>query len=167
MIDLSDVQTVVLSKLGTELSKGVDVAPTGDTPVPFAFTVSVSGEYTRAEDTKKTPTSQSLTLEVLASILHDCGVVREHAIKAIVKATTEKISLGKDAKAALMQRTGVAEAMEKVKAAMEKLPKTPVKGAFKMDNVSVVSMSGVILGDSFKPHDDKADAAVPAQIEAK
>ena len=138
-ISLSDMQSLVLSKVGNKL-EDADVAPGN---VPFDFVVHIKGSLSRGEDTEKTPTSRALTLETMALFIHRMGIQREKALEILVDVMMDNVIREESTKEALMEVTGVKAAKERLATEMAKLPKTPVKGQVRLslDVVEAVTES--------------------------
>jgi hypothetical protein len=147
MINLSAIESLVLSKVGSKLPES-DVAPGNH---PFDFVVRVSGVCCRGVDTEKTPTSRGLTKAAIGLFIQRSGLQRDLAIEILLGAMRDAAAMDEKAEEALMEVNGVKEATARFNAELKTLPKTPVKGAVRLRDVTVVS--GGVLGDAFRPHE--------------
>lgn len=152
MIELSDIQTVVLSKLESKLPAAT--VPAGKHY--FDFVVRITGEAVKSPDTKQKPTSRSLTLEMLALFIHRAGIQREKALEILVDVLRNNVQLGDDQKVALLEITGVKEAKDRLDEELSKLPKTPKAGAFSIKDIKIETFGAKLVGDTFVPHAEKA-----------
>jgi hypothetical protein len=124
-------------KKGLDAKAREEVGPGLHKNLVMDITVRV-GEMRIANDTDKAPTCSIPMLPTLALLLKRMGFQRDKALEMLAEVMEEAISLDKDATKALLSETGVKEAQDLLKKnVIAKLPRTPVKGAVKIDDVEV------------------------------
>jgi hypothetical protein len=130
--------------------KGLDAKTARDETKPGVYrnikmTVEIEVDEMRvAPDTDKAPTASIPLLPTLALLLKRMGVQREEGLDIIKEVMTEALDMGKDATSALLADSGVEAMQKRLKTeVIDKLPRTPVKGAVKVEKeaVSVVVRS--------------------------
>lgn len=134
-------------KKGLDAKAREEVGPGLHKNLVMDITVRV-GEMRIANDTDKAPTCSIPMLPTLALLLKRMGFQRDKALEMLAEVMEEAISLDKDATKALLSETGVKEAQDLLKKnVIAKLPRTPVKGAVKIDDVEVDIKGMAVQGD--------------------
>lgn len=113
-----------------------NMAPTGldkkgniDKTEHVDFTVRITGDMGRAEDTDKASTVSIPLLATCALLLRNMGCTRDAAVDKLVTAMNEALTLDRKAQKALLADMGVAQAEADFKAnVVAKLPRTEVLG---------------------------------------
>lgn len=145
------ISPIYATALAHAMRKGVDAAVARDELEPGVYrdikvdlTVTVR-EMRVAPDTDKSPTCSIPLLPALALLVRRMGLQRDDALKTLREVMDEALALKGDASAKLLAETGVADAEEMIRTeVIAKLPRTPVKGAVKLEDIEVVfkSMQG-------------------------
>lgn len=92
--------------------------------------VRVTGTINVSEDTEKAATVKVLTKATIGLLLRRMGVTRESAKELLCEVFTEALTLDTDARTALLEDTGVADATADFRTAViDQLPKLVCKGA--------------------------------------
>lgn len=113
-----------------------DMAPTGldkkgniEKTDSVDFTIRVTGDMGRAEDTDKASTCSIPLLATVAVLLRNMGCTRDAAVAKITEAMQDAMAMDKKAQKALLADMGVAKAEADFKReVVEKLPRTDVLG---------------------------------------
>lgn len=93
------------------------------------FTVRITGDMGRADDTEKESTCSIPLLATCALLLRNMGCTRDGAVAKLVEAMQEAMELDTKAKNTILAEMGVAQAEADFKAqVVSQLPKTPVLG---------------------------------------
>jgi hypothetical protein len=147
----ASISPVFATALAHAMKKGVDATVARDELEPGVYRdikvdLSITiGEMRVAPDTDKSPTCSIPMLPAMALLVRRMGLQRDEALKTLREVMGEAIALKSDASSKLLAETGVLEAEEMLRTeVIAKLPRTPVKGAVKVDNVEVTfkSMQG-------------------------
>ena len=134
-------------KKGLDAKAREEVGPGVHKNLVMDLTVRV-GEIRIAPDTDKAPTCSIPMLAAMALLVKRMGFQRDKALEVLAEVMQEAINLDKDAKKALMAETGVADAEKALKTGViAKLPRTPVKGAVKVEDVEVDLKGMAVLAD--------------------
>lgn len=125
---MNNATTIAITKAVS--SKNAKTAREGLTPGAHAVdvTVRVQGMLTVGADTSKTPTCSIPLKETLALFVKKSGMMREHAMRIMEESMTEAIAASGKGAGAVEGVEDIANAMKRVTAFTESLPKTPVKG---------------------------------------
>ena len=113
-----------------------NMAPTGldkkgniDKTDHVDFTVRITGDMGRAEDTDKASTCSIPLLATVAVLLRNMGCTRDAAVAKITEAMQDAMTMDRKAQKALLADMGVAQAEADFKAnVVAKLPRTDVLG---------------------------------------
>jgi len=134
LLNLTPTQALALTKYSAVpdefLSELVDSVPPGT--YNLDFTVHIKCTLKKGLDYERTPTSNIPLLPALALMAKHAGLTRsEQAITIlfdILQKSMEYSNSGDKAKELLLAETGVMEAMERIKAYAETLPKVKTRG---------------------------------------
>lgn len=135
-MELTALQKLVLASVKTgdardEVQPGV---------YDFDFTIRAKGTLSKGKDTEKTPTSSMPHITVLALMVRRMGIQRDAALAMLQECMTEALTMDVDAREKLLEaQPEIALAEQQVRKTLAALPKSPVKGAVKVqanfDNV--------------------------------
>ncbi len=119
---------------GTMAPTGLDKKGKIEKTDSVDFTIRVTGDMGRAEDTDKASTCSIPLLATCALLLRSMGCTRDAAVEKLVTAMTEAMTLDKKAQKTLLADMGVAQAEADFKAnVVAKLPRTDVLGKVATD----------------------------------
>lgn len=132
--------------------KGLDAKIARDETIPGVYRdikldVHIEIDEMRvAPDTDRSPTCSIPLLPTCALLLKRMGIQREEALGILQDVMTQALDMGQDATKSLLAESGVADMQERLKTeVIAKLPRTPTKGAVKVDpdnvRVTIKSMS--------------------------
>lgn len=144
----AQISPIFATALAHAMKKGVDATTARDELEPGVYrdikielVVSIK-EMRVAPDTDKAPTSSIPMIAALALLVRRMGLQRDDALKTLREVMQEAIALKSDASSTLLAETGVAEAEEMIRSeVIAKLPRTPVKGMIKVEDVEVTFRS--------------------------
>jgi hypothetical protein len=147
----AQISPIYATALAHAMKKGVDAVVARDELAPGVYrdikvelTVSIK-EMRVAPDTDKAPTCSIPMLPAMALLVRRMGLQRDDALKTLREVMLEAIAMKADASSSLLAETGVVDAEEMIRTeVIAKLPRTPVKGAVKVEDVEVTfkSMQG-------------------------
>jgi hypothetical protein len=105
-----------------------DALTVGKHLINETLTLHLQGTITVGEDSEYTPTVSIPYKEAFALFVRYCGVTREAAIDAMVKAMKEALTTKDEAKELIAEIADLEAAEELVQAGLEALPKQTKKG---------------------------------------
>lgn len=144
----AQISPIFATALAHAMKKGVDASNARDELKPGVYrdikielAIHVK-EMRVAPDTDKAPTSSIPMVAAMALLVRRMGLQRDDALRTLREVMQEALALKGDASSKLLAETGVLEAEEMIRSeVIAKLPRTPVKGAVKVEDVEVTFRS--------------------------
>lgn len=126
---MNPVTIIALAKHFEKLAKCIKLPPESFHTIDERVVLDVWGTVSRARDVQYTPTSDIPLVPALALVLQKAGFQRENAKALLIEVLTECINADEKAREALIEKTGVAEAIQHVRDITSALPKKTKAGA--------------------------------------
>lgn len=139
-------QVALTSALKSAIDKDArdQVGPGVHKDVEMTLTIK-AGEVRIGQDTDKAPTVSIPLKAAMALLIKRMGFQREKAVETLRDVMQEALRLDKDAEKTILAEQGVADAEKMLKEeVLAKLPRTPVKGAVKVKDVTLTLHSASI-----------------------
>lgn len=120
---MTETETLALTKLVSDATKDAVRAKVKSGRHSVDVTVKVEGFINVGDDYPMAPTAKALSLETIAILLAHCGVTRDAAVKAVVRAMNEAKTPADEARQALVN-----ELKDGVNAILAQQPKITASG---------------------------------------